>query len=61
MIRRLLVLVGLMVVARRLLGRRRAPSERVSIGFVDGSTVTLEPGAPGLDPLLAAAREALLP
>lgn len=60
MIRRLLVLAGLAVVARRLL-RRRASVERVSIGFADGSSVTLEPGAPGLDTLLAAARGALLP
>lgn len=60
MIRRLLVLGLLALVVRRLLGRA-APVDRVSIGFADGSAITLEPGAPGFDPLLVAAREALLP
>ena len=61
MIRKLLVLVGLTLVARRLLQRRVAPADRVSLGFADGSAVTLEPGAPGFAPVLDAAREALLP
>lgn len=61
MIRKLLVLAGLALVARRLLLQRVAPADRVSLGFADGSAVTLEPGAPGFAPVLDAAREALLP
>lgn len=61
MIRRLLVLAGLTVLVRRLLGARQAPADRVSVGFADGSALTLEPGAPGFAPVLDAAREALLP
>lgn len=61
MIRRLLLLGGLAYVVHRLLRGRRTPATRVSIGFADGSAVTLEPGAPGFDALVSAAREALLP
>ena len=35
--------------------------ESVTIGYVDGSAVTLEPGAPELDRLMQIASEALLP
>ena len=60
-IRRILVLGGLALLVRRLLRGGASPAERASVGYADGSSVTLEPGAPGFDALVAAAREALLP
>ena len=39
--------------------RRRRGRERVQLHFDDGSTVTLEQGAPAADELLALARGAL--
>jgi hypothetical protein len=40
-------------------GRRRdAPQHRATIGFADGSSVTLEAGSPALDRLLRIAAEA---
>ena len=38
-----------------------ADGQSATIGYVDGSAVTLEPGAPELDRLLQIASEALLP
>jgi hypothetical protein len=35
--------------------------ERATIGYADGSAVTLEPGAPALDRLVQIASEALVP
>jgi hypothetical protein len=55
-------LVGLALVAGPLLYLRRrhvAGRERVDVYFDDGSTVTLEAGAPGAHELLAVARGAL--
>jgi hypothetical protein len=43
------------VVARR----RRRPHERVTVGFDDGSSLTLESGSPDADRLLAIARPAV--
>ena len=42
-----------------LLRRQRAGRERVSLYYADGSMVTLQRGAPGIDRLLALARSAL--
>lgn len=39
-----------------LLRRRGAPRERASLSYDDGSTVTLEAGAPGSERLLVLAR-----
>jgi hypothetical protein len=39
--------------------RRRAGAPRVDLYFADGSMVALEPGAPGVDALVAHARRAL--
>ncbi|HET9509184.1 MAG TPA: hypothetical protein VFO81_14645 [Gaiellaceae bacterium] len=51
----LLVAGPLLLLARR----RRERRERVSLYYGDGSTVTLERGAPGSERLLALARRAL--
>jgi hypothetical protein len=59
--RKLLLLAALVLVVRRLVGGSATPAERASIGYGDGSAVVLEPGAPGLERLLASAREALAP
>ena len=61
MIRKLVALALLALLARRLLRGRGPVRDRVSVGFVDGSEIALEPGAPGHGALLGAAREALLP
>jgi hypothetical protein len=61
MIRKLLLLAGVIAVVRRVLRVRARPSETATIGFADGTAVVLEPGAPGLEGLLTAAREALAP
>ncbi len=42
-----------------LLRRRGGRQERVSLYYADGSMVTLERGSPGVDRLLALARDAL--
>ncbi len=42
-----------------LLRRQGGPGETATIGYADGSAVTLEPGAPELERLLAIAREAM--
>jgi hypothetical protein len=60
-IRKLLLLGLLAWVVQRMLAAQGDPSERAVLGFADGSSVVLEPGAPGLDPILATARDALLP
>ncbi|MEO5576808.1 MAG: hypothetical protein ABIR67_01810 [Gaiellaceae bacterium] len=52
----LLVLLGAPLYFRR---RRDARRERVQLGFDDGSSVTLEDGAPEAERLLALARRAL--
>ncbi len=53
----LLVLVGgpLLLLSRR----RQARRERVSLYYDDGSMVTLEPGVPGVERLVALARQTL--
>lgn len=58
--RRLLALIGVVGGAFLYLKRRRGSSrERVHLYYDDGSMVTLEPGAPQADRLLALARAAL--
>ena len=43
-------------------GRRRSEVERsATIGYADGSSVTLDPGSPELDRLLQIAGEAVAP
>ncbi len=60
--RKLLFLGALAAAAWWLLGRRRtAAIERASIGYDDGSSLALEPGAPTLDRLVRIARGALRP
>jgi hypothetical protein len=39
--------------------RRRSEAGRAVVGYWDGSAVTLEEGAPALEPLVQAARRAL--
>ena len=53
----LLVFVGgpLLLLSRR----RRAPRERVRLYYDDGSMVTLEPGAPGVERLVTVAGRVL--
>jgi len=58
--RRLLALLLVVAGPLLLLARRRgARSEHVSVSYDDGSTVTLERGAPGSERLLQLARSAL--
>jgi hypothetical protein len=58
--RRLAVLLLLVAGPLLLLARRRRERlERISLYFGDGSTVTLERGAPGSERLLELARRAL--
>ena len=59
--RRLVVLVALAAAAWALLGRRRPRGPEATVGYEDGSAVTLAEGAPELDALVRAAREALAP
>lgn len=60
--RRLLSLAALGAAVWWLLGRRAKPSAgRVTIGYADGSSVTLEAGSPELDRLVAIAAEAVAP
>ena len=61
--RRLLLLAGLVVLARAALARRRqaAPAARVLVGFADGSAETVAHAAAEHAPLVVAAAEALAP
>ena len=52
-----LAVLGAVLVALRLRGGRRR--ERVTVGYEDGSSVTVEAGAPGADRLLEIARTAV--
>jgi hypothetical protein len=58
-VRRLLGLALLGGGSALFLRRREARRDRVDLCFDDGSAVTLHRGAPGAEPLLAAARQAL--
>ena len=58
---RLALLLGLGGLVLWLRRRTPRPGETATIGYEDGSSVTLEPGAPELERLLAAGREALAP
>lgn len=58
--RRLGLLAALAGFAWWLLRRKRGPEESATIGYADGSAITLEHGAPELDRLLAIGREATL-
>ena len=60
--RRLLSLAAIGAAVWWLIGRREKPSAgRVTIGYVDGSSLTLEAGSPELDRLVAIAAEAVAP
>jgi hypothetical protein len=54
--RRLLVLAAALAGLVALVRRRRRPAERVTIGYEDGSSLTLDAGTPDGDRLLALAR-----
>ena len=57
--RRLLVLAVALAALAALVHRRRRPAERVTIGYEDGSSLTLEAGTADGDRLLELARPAL--
>jgi hypothetical protein len=58
--RRLLVLLAAVAgIAAVVLRRRERSRDRVSVGFEDGSSLTLEAGTPDADRLLALARPAI--
>jgi hypothetical protein len=57
MIGRLVILALGAFAAWRFLTRRSTPDEQVTIGWEDGSSVTLEPGAPERDRLVELACE----
>ena len=60
--RRFFSLAAIGVAVWWLLGRRSKPSTtRVTIGYADGSSVTLEAGSPELDRLTSIAAEAVAP
>lgn len=60
MIRRLLVAAGFGALGLGLLRRRRRErAERAAVGYTDGTSIVLEPGAPELERMLAVAREVL--
>ena len=60
--RRLLSLAAIGAAIWWLLGRRSKPSAaRVTIGYTDGSSVTLDAGSPELDRLMSIAAEAAAP
>jgi hypothetical protein len=59
--RRLLALLAVAALGWVLWRRRSQPGETATIGYEDGSSLTLEPGAPELERLLALARGALAP
>jgi hypothetical protein len=54
-----LLLVGVNALLLVLRRRRRGPRESVSLHYADGSMVTLERSAPGVERLVALARQAL--
>jgi hypothetical protein len=56
---RLVAFVGLAVWAWRRFVGGRAPSERASVSYADGSSVVLESGSPGFERLAAIARREL--
>jgi hypothetical protein len=57
--RRILLLAAIGAAVWWLIGRREKPSPgRVTIGYADGSSVTLEAGTPTFDRLAAIAAEA---
>ena len=58
-LRRVLVAGGAVAAAVTLVRRRRGSAERVEVAYVDGSTVTLEPGSLPRERLLALGRQAL--
>jgi hypothetical protein len=59
--RKLLLLTALALLVWRLWRRRRDAGElgRAIVGYVDGSSLVLDPGTPEHDRVLAVAREAL--
>lgn len=57
--RRLLVLAAALAGLAALARRRRRPAERVTIGYEDGSSLTLDRGTADGDRLLELARPAL--
>lgn len=57
--RRLLGLAGLLAAGWWLLRRGREAAPRAVVGYVDGSSITLEDGSPELERLVTAARKAL--
>lgn len=58
--RKLLSLAALGAAVWWLLGRRTKPTaDRITIGYADGSSVTLEAGSPEFDRLVAIAAEAV--
>jgi hypothetical protein len=58
--RKLLMLAGLAVLVWWVLGRGRgAAAELATVGYADGSSVTLERGTPELERLQQAAREVI--
>jgi hypothetical protein len=58
-VRRLLLLLALGGLVWAVLARRRPGAPQATVGYEDGSALTLEDGAPGLDPLVRAASGAL--
>lgn len=59
MIGRLLVAGSLGALLWHVAGRRRRTVERAAVGYADGTSVVLDPGAPELGRLLAVARGVL--
>ncbi|HEU0336191.1 MAG TPA: hypothetical protein VFR43_06525 [Gaiellaceae bacterium] len=57
--RRLLLLLALGALVWLVLSRRRAGAPQATVGYEDGSALTLEDGAPGLEPLVRAASGAV--
>jgi hypothetical protein len=57
--RKLVFLLALAGVVRWLLRRNREPEDTATIGYEDGSSLTLETGAPELERLLQIGREAV--
>jgi hypothetical protein len=56
---RLVVLVGLAILAWRFFAGSREPPERAAVSYADGSSIVLEPGSAGFERLAAIARSAL--
>ena len=58
--RKLIAVAAAAALVWRFLSRRRETvAPRVVIGYGDGTTVTLEPGSPGRERLVDAAKDAL--